>query len=251
MVASAFGLVACGGGIEGDDFCPASGSQSTTVLILDTSDPLQDHQLARLERFADALVRSGRSDSGSAYHVTKGNLLIVYELPEAGEKPDEMFRMCNPGDPEDRRWWERFFEGAFIAKLRWSEFNEAMKQAFPMEAGLPPARTSPIIETIRYVRNREFDRASDGGPTQGAVGTILVISDMLQNSVLVSHYRLPLAPVEGLPQSLALDLRGIDVGLRYLRSQRDAHLQTGEHFAWWRSFLAEAGAPMSRPPESW
>ncbi len=100
------------------------------------------------------------------------------------------------------------------------------------------------------LRNKEFPGAVDlAAERKRRRHSIFVISDLLQNSDLLSHYD-DLPAVEGLPQSLALNLSGIDIGVQYLRSRRDAHLQSGAHFAWWRRF-AEAGAPMTRTPESW
>lgn len=244
--------------VDPHTLCSEEGPESTTALILDTSDPLASHQIAALERFTESLVKQTRRPDGSLQpsenYVAKGHLLVVYELPRAGDPggtPQEVFRMCNPGSPEDRGPVAGFTEGEVAVMVRWSHFTKAMRSAFPDSVTRSSAPTSPIIETLRYVRNREFP-----GPVEIASGkrsgdAIIIISDLLQNSDLLSHYRGPLPTVEGLPQSLALNLSGIEIGVRYLRSQRDRHLQTSEHFAWWRKFLAEAGGPMTRTPESW
>ncbi len=244
------GLVGCGSPVDTTTLCPPSGPQSTTVVIFDTSDPLAPHQLAALDQFTTSLVSKGESE-GSENYVPKGHLLVVYELAESGETPVETFRMCNPGDPGDRSVLDGFTEGEIAVMVRWTQFDKAIRQAFPTADDLSSAPNSPIIETIRYVRNKEFPRVADANDSQPNTGTLLIVSDMLQNSDLLSHYGGPLPSVDGLPQSFALDLTGIDVGVRYLRSKRDAHLQTGEHFAWWRRFFAEAGGPMTRTPDTW
>ncbi len=259
MAASAACLLACGRSqVDPRTLCSEEGPESTTALILDTSDPLAPHQIAALERFTQSLVTQPRSPDGepqpSENYVAKGHLLVVYELPRAGDPvgtPRQVFEMCNPGSPEDRGAVDGFTEGEVAVMVRWSQFTKAMRSAFPDSASQASAPTSPIIETIRYVRNKEFPGPVDMARGQRRGDAILVISDLLQNSDLLSHYRGPLPPVDGLPQSLALNLSGIEIGVRYLRSRRDAHLQTGEHFAWWRDFLAEAGGPMTRTPESW
>ena len=259
MAATAACLLACGRSqVDPRTLCSEEGPESTTALILDTSDPLASHQIAALERFTQSLVTQTRSPDGevrpSENYVARGHLLVVYKLPRAGDPdktPQQVFRMCNPGSPEDRGPVDGFTEGEVAVMVRWSQFSKAMRGAFPDSVSQASAPTSPIIETIRYVRNKEFP-----GPVEMANGkrrgdAILIISDLLQNSDLLSHYRRPLPPVDGLPQSLALNLSGIEIGVRYLRSKRDAHLQNGEHFAWWRKFLDEAGGPMTRTPESW
>ncbi len=244
--------------VDPHTLCSEGGPESTTALILDTSDPLASHQIASLERFTESLVKQTRRPDGelrpSENYVAKGHLLVVYELPRAGDPggtPRQVFRMCNPGSPEDRGPVAGFTEGEVAVMVRWSHFTKAMRSAFPDSVTRSSAPTSPIIETIRYVRNKEFPGPVEIASSKRRGDAIIIISDLLQNSDLLSHYRGPLPPVEGLPQSLALNLSGIEIGVRYLRSQRDRHLQTSEHFAWWRKFLAEAGGPMTRTPESW
>lgn len=251
-------LVACAGGVTDSTFCSSDGPESTTALILDTSDPLAPHQVAALERFTESLVKQTQGPDGklqpSENYVAKGHLLVVYELAGgegAGEVPLQLFRMCNPGSPEERGVLGGLTEGETIVMLRWSEFRKKIDQAFPDSLSRLSKSTSPIIETIRYVRNKEFLGAADITSRKGNGDTILIVSDLLQNSDLLSHYRGPLPPTSSLPQLFALDLTGIEIGVRYLRSKRDGHLQTGNHFAWWRKFFAEAGGPMTRAPESW
>ena len=245
----------CADKIDLRTLCPEEGPGSTTVLILDMSDPLKPHQLNALNRFADSLVKKIPAVDGvlrpSENYIPKGHMLVVFELATVQNEPRERFRMCNPGSPDERRAIDGFTEGEIASVVKWSQFSKAMQAAVPNEVGTQSATTSPIIETVRFVRNKEFPRAVDmNGQGEPRRYTIFVISDLLQNSDLLSHYD-GLPAVEGLPQSLAIDLSGIDIGVRYLRSRPYAHLQNGEHFAWWRRFFAEAGAPMSRTPESW
>ena len=259
MAAAAACLLACGQSqVDPRTLCSEEGPESTTALILDTSDPLASHQIAALERFTASLVTKTRGPDGklqpSENYVAKGHLLVVYGLPRAGDPvgtPQEVFRMCNPGSPEERGPVDGFTEGEVAVMVRWSQFTKAMRSAFPDSVSQSSTPTSPILETLRYVRNREFPGPVDIASGKRRGDAIIIISDLLQNSDLMSHYRRPLPPVDGLPQSLALNLSGIEIGVRYLRSKRDRHLQTSEHFAWWGKFLAEAGGPMTRTPESW
>ena len=194
VLSGALGLVGCGSDLVPDTLCPDVGPTSTTALILDTSDPLAPHQLAALEQFRTSLVDS---ESGSASYIPKGHLLVVYELPQEGVVPVETFRMCNPGHPDECSGLDT---GQIICQLRWIQFNEALRKAFPPESGQTSAPTSPIIETIRHVRNKEFSRVADGAERQTRDRTLLIVSDLLQNSDLLSHYRGPLPEFDGLPQ---------------------------------------------------
>lgn len=250
-----FILFGCGTEIDPRTLCPTSGAISKTVLILDMSDPLEPHQLTALGRFTNSLLGDNDSSDGeqtrSENYVPKGHMLVVYQLATAHTLPSERFRMCNPGSPDDRTAMAGFTEGEVSVMVRWSQFSREIREAVPSEPSSASQSRSPIIETIRYVRNKEFSGVVDlTKQLNKRPPTIFIVSDLLQNSDILSHYDgLPI--VKNLPQSLALNLSGIDIGVRYLRSRRDGHLQTGEHFAWWREFFAEAGAPMSKTPESW
>lgn len=249
-------IAGCGQSTEPSTFCPEEGPTSTTVMILDESDPLEEHQLSALSRFTDSLIETVRTPSGesqpSENYIGKGGLLVIYRLATPSSKPKAAFRMCNPGSPNDRKPTDVFTEGDITALMKWSKFKERLDAALPKERSGNTLAKSPIIETIRFVRNEEFPRGVDiGKGRKGEPGyTLILVSDLLQNSARVSHYD-GLPAVEGLPQSMAISLSGIDIAVRYLRSSRDGHLQSGEHFAWWRRFFVEAGAPMSRAPESW
>ena len=242
MVTAALGLAAYGSALESTNtLCPESGPKSTTPVILDGSDPLAPHQLEALDQFKNSFV-----EPDSENFVSRGHLLVVYELPRTGVVPVEKFRSCSPGHPDE---CNVFTEGSIACRLRWSEYLERLQGAFSTASGGASAPSSPIIETIRHVRNKEFPRPPD--MDQSTRHRLWIVSDMLQNSGLVSHYDRPFPDVQGLPERLAVDLKGFDICVRYLHSTRDAHLQTGEHFAWWRSFFSEGNAPMSCRPDTW
>jgi hypothetical protein len=75
---------------------------------------------------------------------------------------------------------------------------------------------------------------------------------MLQNSEKLSHFG-ELPPAKNIPSQFALDLAGIEIGIRYLKVDRYSDLQDPSrlHFKWWREFFALAGAPLNKPPDVW
>ena len=249
-------LAGCGKDkLDRTTLCPQSGPTSTTVLILDLSDPLEPHQEQALVQFTTSLttlgVEDGVATQRSEIYVSPGHMLVLYALSSGSELPVERFRMCNPGSPNQRTVADRFTEGEVVTRVRWAQFQNAINEAMPKNVIDSSRQTSPIIETIRYVRNREFPPMSELRTRPNASRyTLYIISDLLQNSPLMSHYQ-NLPETKGLPQSLALDLTGVNVGVRYLRNPVYRVYQTPEHFAWWRSFLSEAGGPMNLTPESW
>lgn len=251
-------LIGCGKeSLDRTTLCPETGPESTTVLILDLSDPLEPHQQQALLQFTTSLTTAfvGNDDLGSEQqaenYVPPGHLLVLYELSRQNELPLERFRMCNPGSPDERTVLDRFTEGEVVTRVRWAQFQNAIRDALPQHEADASRQTSPIVEAIRYVRNTEFPTMSELRRTANTNRyTLYIVSDLLQNSTLLSHYR-TLPETEGLPQSLALDLTGMNIGVRYLRNPSYRAYQTPEHFAWWRSFLSEAGGPMNLTPESW
>ncbi len=245
--------------IDRETSCPKDGPKSVTVVILDTSDPLAPHQIAAFEKFSDSLTRLPKAgeivtaNSDSRNYVQKGHLLVAYEVAGETGQPRRLFGRCNPGNPDSRDVREKLTEGEILARIRWSNFTQELAKAFPKETLQKTAPISPIIETIRYVRRAEFPSSSELKASGRTVGVIFIVSDMLQNSDKLSHFGAALPPVKNVPAMFALDLTGIDIGLRYLKFARYTRFQQGArpHFTWWRKFFAIAGSPLNRPPEAW
>ena len=250
--------------LDGDDIdpitsCPEGGPASVTAVIIDTSDPLGPHQIAAFEKFTESLIKSPESgetvtvNSDSHNYVQKGHMLAAYELADQSGQPRLLFEYCNPGDPDERAVKEKLTEGEILARIRWSKFTQELAAAFPKETLGKTAPTSPIIETIRYVRRDKYPSSSELKASGQRAGTIFIISDMLQNSDRLSHFSSELPAVENVPSEFALDLTGIDVGIRYLKFDKYSHLQQGArpHFTWWRQFFAIAGSPLRLPPDVW
>lgn len=263
-------------------FCPETGALYKTIIILDTSDPLTQTQQAAFYSFLNSLVTppDPASQRWSPF-VKKGALLAAYEIADSSGKPKERFRMCSPGDPNNRSWKDRLTKGLTLAKIQWLEFEERLQSAFPESITGKELPTSPIIETLDYVKKREFGDTTHLRSSDNSVGTIVVISDMLQNMPKCSHYKScrnvmkksdnKEAPKEGAKsdyfkceQSNAcgspenaydlyggVDFTGVNIVIKYLQVDRYRKLQGAEHFTWWRKFFAIAGAPSSVPPDSW
>ena len=239
--------------------CPMFGHYMTTIVVIDTSDPLSSTQKRSFDKFVDTLIKPPRPNvvvtvnSDIANYVGKGDLLAAYEImPNENANPRLLFKMCNPGDPDGRSFLDALTEGKMVAQLKWNEFKNRLLDAFPEDFLDQKSPTSPIIETLKYVRSAEFPTPADLKSSGQRAGSIFIISDMLQNSKNLSHFG-DLPSVTGVPSQFALDLTGIDIGIRYLKVHRYAHLQYGTrpHFKWWREFFAEAGAPLNKSPDVW
>ena len=229
--------------IDPDTFCPENGPTSTVIIILDTSDPFTPNQIASFQQFMKSLPNT---------YVKKGQLLAVYKIADKALKPKQLFWQCNPGGISESSQWT---EGRIWTMSRWQEFVNELSGALPTEVALETADApiSPIIETIQYVRAEEFPSSSELRTSGQAAGAIFIISDMLQNSGKLTHFTQHLPPVEDSLSKFALDLTGIKIGIRYLKSDKYAHLQQDmrPHFTWWRRFFSRANSPLELTPEEW
>jgi len=229
--------------INPETSCLMSGPKSITAVIIDTSDPLMPHQEEAFQGFIKELTGL----KPSKYYVPKHHLLVAYEIAKTQEgKPKKIFRSCNPGDPEKRDATAKLTEGTILSRIRWAQFKKKLSDAFPDSMTKHEAPLSPIIETIRYVRNAEFPSSAVLKGTGNSEGVIFIISDLLQNTDRLTHFgKLP--PYKNVPSNFALELSGIDIGLRYLKFGKYQEYQTKSHFAWWRKFFAISGARMRTP----
>lgn len=237
-------------------FCPQTGAHSQTVVIIDTSDPLSPIQIVALKRFAEALIKppdeneNVTDNSDSRIYVPKGHYLAAYELADESGQPNQLFGQCNPGDPKERDWREKLTEGETYAVLKWYKFAQSLANAFSEVDKVAP--TSPIIETIQYVRRSHFPSVAELKTSGKRAGTIFIISDMLQNSPKLTHFGKTFPPVDSISRIYALDLSGIDCEIRYLKSDKYTVFQQGpRHITWWRRFFAQTGCRVKSPPSVW
>lgn len=133
-----------------------------------------------------------------------------------------------------------------IAKTFYDRFVVPMYAAIEQSMGIALGERSPILEMIQYV-----SRSQDISEVPGSHHTkhLIIVSDLLQHSESVSHYK-PWTYDKVMASNKALldvDLRGWTVWLLYLqRYGRDQTLQSKEHFAFWERYFHEAGARIVR-----
>ena len=95
------------------------------------------------------------------------------------------FRACFPGDPSDINKWT---EPQRRAEQRWREFNEEFDRYLTGIAPSTSESQSPLIESIQSISATTFtDPKFNSEPSTKK--RLIMVSDMLQNSNLFSHYR--------------------------------------------------------------
>ena len=212
------------------------------------------------------ILREMTSPSASGRHgslaVREGERVTFYLLNSTGTPDAPIAQICNPGgNPEERQATEAFTEGGMITRWRWEQFMKTVESLFPDAEGEAQPQ-SPILETITIIipRHASSQRAEkDAKPThhtserslfdllccrrarQDAKPThLIVISDLLQHTGKLSHYRSYPAP-ESVGAELSTDLSRVEVSLFRLERQKYAKYQTPEHYYWWRDWVEAMG----------
>ena len=225
-----------------DDLCLAGQEPlRTTLLLLDTSDPLTPKHRAELERLVKELTGT-RGSGRPGFLVAPEEALVVYELPQNLVEIKPVIRVCNPGgDPADWELKDELTQGKALARRRWQNFLDAVEPLFRREDG-PAQPLSPIIETLGVIvpRHATSRRSLDTGAKPVH---LIIYSDMLQHSEHISHYGSypSAADVMKNLRHLQTDLSGVEVSLYRLERSGNARWQTTDHYYWWTKLIQAFG----------
>ncbi len=220
----------------------------TTVLLLDTSDPLTEKHEEELKR----IVRKLQSPAGSSddFPVAPGEALVVYELTPKLHQLKPVIKVCNPGEhPDNWGWLDKLTRGKKIALGQWYRFHDAVRPLFEKPTSHITQPRSPIIETLGILvpRYASSTRSRDGKPVRPT--HIIVFSDLLQHSDALSHYG-SYPPAAKIPKTVGLraiqtDLEGVEVSLyRLERSLPTGQWQTRDHYYWWTELVRVFGGEL-------
>ena len=216
--------------------CPCSGPSREVVMLLDTSDPLSDKHKAELRRILREMTDPEASGRHGSLAVRKGERVTLYLLNSIGASEAPIAQICNPGgNPNERQAIETLTEGGIIKQWHWERFVKTIEALYPAADGEPQPQ-SPILETIAVIipghaSSRRSEK--DAKPAH-----LIVISDLLQHTGKLSHYRSYPAP-ESLGAELSTDLSRVEVSLFRLGREKYAKYQTPEHYYWWRDWVEE------------
>ena len=232
----------CGSVRLDDHLCPVGEEPlRTTVLLLDTSDPLTPKLHEELERLVGELT-GARGSGKPGFLVAPGEALVVYELPRDLSGIEPVIRVCNPGgDPDDWDVKDSLTQGKVIALRQWQNFLDAVERLFEQTESPPHAR-SPILEALGVIVPRHVTSQRSSAAEAKPVHLILY-SDLLQHSEYLSHYGTYPSPeeVKSNLRHLRTDLSGVEVSLYRLERSADADWQTTDHYYWWTKLIQEFG----------
>ena len=243
------GLIAgCGNRRLDNHLCPVDKPpERQTVLLLDTSDPLTPKHRSELQRLLQEMLKvEVSSDPGKSFYIAPGEALIVYELTQTLDDIKPALRICNPGNNPDKwTWKDDFDQGRAIALHQWQRLENHIEALFDELQESEIQQSSPILEMIGVILPRHAPSKRSLTVGESNRTHLIVFSDLLQHSDLLSHYgpypaAKEIRTTNGL-RVLQTDLTGIDVSLFRLERARDGRWQTVDHYYWWTELVAESG----------
>ncbi len=229
--------------------CPKNGGPSREVIVLlDTSDPLSNKHKAEIKRILREMTHPSERGRHDSLAVRKGERLTFYVLTNSDE-PKELLRSCNPvGNPVERqerqKIWAGCTQGKVITERRWKQFEDKIFRLFPeFESEVQPR--SFIIETIAVIIPEHANSSQVENNTKPV--HLIIISDLLQNTDKLSHYRSSYSkPEELVGGEFSTDLSHVTVSLFQLKRQKYAKYQTSKHSSWWTDWVETMGGRVAR-----
>lgn len=241
-------LLGCDRARLDDHLCPVDKPPDRqTILLLDTSDPLTPKHRSELRRFVKEILKVKSTNAETShFYVAPGEALIVYGLTENLATVEPAMIVCNPGNnPDEWTWKDDLTRGKAIASHQWRRLEDSVESLFSeLELGSSQTR-SPILEMLgvivpRHAPSKRSFSSDDINHTH-----LILFSDLLQHSDLLSHYgpypaAKAIKTTSGL-RSLQTDLTGIDVSLFRLERTNGGRWQTRDHYYWWTELVMGLG----------
>lgn len=211
--------------------CNVDGPSAVTAILIDATDGVNAVQrravLNRLNRISRRLVANERVD--------------VFEISAGVDPLVPMFSMCRPVSADEtnsvtgnKRVAQARFDDTFKPKLEASLVNLLDRR---------PSDNSPIMEAVQAAVVSSF-QATD--VSENAPKRLVVVSDMLQHSDIVSHYggTPDLYKFRETPafEQVSTDLDGVDVTVLYLKRPSASHVQGRHHADFWMEWFDALGA---------
>jgi hypothetical protein len=209
-----------------------------TVILVDQSEALTDTH----RRFALGFIKDYVADD-DRLSVRSRIALFTFSKLNFESPSSPSFRpssdLCRPPSQgnelyENNRKITKDFYLRFLVPV-----TTALEQSLTTEVG----ERSPILETLQLIsRSQEI---GDGGRK-----TLIIVSDMLQNTAGFSHYRDRRGYGDfvrsGFASDVKADFRDWNIIVVYLRRYRDRHLQQGAHVDFWQRYFHDTGGKVTR-----
>jgi hypothetical protein len=213
--------------LDHSSLCPVDGPRSITVVLLDSTDDIQD--IARRE------VKSALLDMAET--LPAYGLLEMRLLDPTSPGGKSIFARCNPGDGSGL---SEYTANPRLAKKRWMEgFRQPLEEA--LDAGFHPApgKTSPIMETVQRIAVDRFTgRLADDIPK-----SLVLVSDMLEHEGDYSQYSGDFSyaryKASRAYRKVQTDLHGAEVTIYYIQRTTARPINSVEHIRFWADWIRD------------
>jgi len=208
-----------------DTWCNRAGPAEVHLILLDASDPLDGVQ-----------AETARAKVVSAIRAAPENARVDIYLADRGDGSlgEPIFSKCNPGQPgafdaaiSDIEKKKRDYEQGYLAAV-----EETMTKVLQVE----PAKTSPIIESLRSAATKSFARLPATTPV-----TITLISDMVQNSPMLKQSKggtdFDAFKKSAGWSSALVDLHHARISVVYVTRANYRDVQSNAHINWWSQYF--------------
>ena len=206
--------------------CPVSGSQKITAILVDATDKLTPVQIRYLENRITQILKS--SLQYQRYE--------IYFLDSKLEALEPVIAICNPGDGADK---SELTSNIRRIKEKWeSEFYNSITEIFTSLKSVPEADSSPIIESMKSLSVNAFVGK------EAMSKELIVISDLLQFSPLLSHYNQSYSSDLSMNRRMSTQLPyldGVEVTFFYISRPTAIEFQTNKHVVFWEKLVNQSG----------
>ena len=226
--------------VDPKTFCSLNGNAvGATAIVIDASDRMTPAQALGARTFIKTI------DQASVFRETafavKGTKLSGYILTEDSQ-PTSFLNICHPGTSAER---DKITESERIFSARLKRFSTTLDRAIETTiSGDSELKSSPILETLAYVRSSENFPPPDLIAARDDRHTIILVSNLVQNSSLTSHFN-GLEDAEAVFKKAPISLRGIRLHVLFLSDTNYQHIQTPAFKTWWRKYFALTGVSLT------
>lgn len=207
--------------------CPETEPYGRTAVLVDASDPLSSSQRTA--------IHEGLTHLKASLARYERMIIAVYR---EGAAPEIVFDMCNPGSGKDAS--PLYETPTRVQRVYEEKFDRPLNEVLERMLAANTAPQSPILEMIQDISTLyQFDPSA---PHR----RLVVISDMLQNTPRLSHYRTKpnyAAFVNSdYANSVMADLDKVVVTVFYVSRPGSEKFQNNNHTDFWIRYFKDAGA---------
>ena len=213
------------------NMCPVGGPVSVHALLVDRSDPITPLQAQRVRQVLDGVIEGA----------DVGERIDLYLLAGDGKqalRPE--VSLCRPKsegsqlDSNPRKLRENYER----------RFKQPLDEALAAMAEPSSTNSSPIMESVKAACVAAF-----GNLPEKASASLTVVSDMIQYSPILDHYKKrdfdAFATTPAYREVLA-DCHRASVSVLYLVRPRDVRVQDRKHQLFWEEFFERENATLTR-----